>query len=756
MAWRRGDRELAARLCHRILVVNPAAADARHLLGVLDLQAGRTEAGLVQVEQALQLAPGNPSFLTSRGNALLALGRAAEALADYTEVLTRQPDRAVNHGNLGCALEALGRPAEALAAFERALALAPEDPGLLTSCGITLASLGRLTEAEALHRQALAARPGFVEAWTNLAAVLTSLGRPIEAIECCRAALERAPGFVQARHNCAQALFDAGLPAEALQMIEELRERGLAAAKSLALQARVLRGLGRDDEAITLLQQALVAQPDDSLLVGTLGDLALATGRLPLALEAYTRLNTAPDAPVDAVGRLLEARQQSCDWSGYDAAVEAIRAGLAAGRRPIVPFPFFAVDSTAAEQRLCAELTEAVLAGPNVAPRPVTAPVAGRRIRVAYLSPDFRLHPVANQVVALLESHDRSRFEITGIALEADDGSPVAARIRSACEHFVEGGREMDAELERRLHEIAPDVAIDLAGFTLGARPRLFARRIAPVQVSFLGFPGTTGSRFHDYLVADRWVIPAGDEGHYSETVVRLPGSYQPVDATPPPPCTETRASAGLPPDGFVFCCFNNRFKITPAWFSRWMDILAEVPGSVLWLAHGPADSAAALRRAAASHDIDPQRIVFSDRRETRLAHLARIVLADLFLDTLPFNAHATASDALVAGLPVLTCAGSTFAARVAAGMVTAAGLPELVVTSPDDYVRLAVELARDRPRLATLRERLRRNRDDAALFDPKGYADAFESALELMLAQCGDSAASAFSVLSRARLADA
>ena len=333
------------------------------------------------------------------------------------------------------------------------------------------------------------------------------------------------------------------------------------------------------------------------------------------------------------------------------------------------------------------------------------------KIKVAYLSSDFRLHPLSFLMAELFELHDRSQFEVIGVSFGPDDRSDMRSRLVAAFDQFIDVRTKSDQEVARLLNDLRIDIAVDLNGHTQGARSGILAFRPAPIQVSYLGFPGTTGADFIDYIIADAIVLPFDEQPYYTENIVHLPDCYQVNDRKRTIASrTPTREELGLPAQGFVFCCFNNNWKITPAVFDVWMRLLKAVEGSVLWLFRDNRDAETNLRKEAAARGIDPTRLVFADRLPLD-DHLARHRLADLFLDTLPYNAHTTASDALWAGLPVLTCRGKTFAGRVAASLLTAVGLPELLTDSLEEYEALALRLATDPLLRSGLRERLRKNR---------------------------------------------
>jgi predicted O-linked N-acetylglucosamine transferase (SPINDLY family) len=357
---------------------------------------------------------------------------------------------------------------------------------------------------------------------------------------------------------------------------------------------------------------------------------------------------------------------------------------------------------------------------------------AGERIRVGYFSADFHEHPVTLLMVDAFEQHDPARFEVTAFSLGRDSQSAVRRRLVQAFSRFIDVRRKSDLEIALLARELHIDIAVDLGGHTAHSRPRIFALRAAPIQVNYLGYPGTSGAPYMDYLFADRTVIPSINFVHYSEKIVHLAHSYLPNDATRPvsqaPP---SREAAGLPVTGFVYCCFNHSYKITPAVFSIWMRILERTPAAILWLARTDEVAAENLRREAVRRGVNPERLVFATRVPSLADHLARQRVADLFLDTLPYNAHATAIDALWVGLPVLTRLGEGFAGRVAASLLTSIGLPELITLTPQEYEDTAVQLAHDPGRLMAVKCKLAEHRLTTPLFDTRRFIRDLESAYQ-------------------------
>ncbi|HEY2035373.1 MAG TPA: tetratricopeptide repeat protein [Steroidobacteraceae bacterium] len=467
---------------------------------------------------------------------------------------------------------------------------------------------------------------------------------------------------------------------------------------------------------------------DASLLLATA---LLLLKRLPDALAVVDRILQDAPRQADALAAALNCSLKMCDWSRLESILACIRA-LDTGTARTQPFLLLAVSDDPEEQlRAACRRAETAAAAVTVLARPSSK--SHERIRVAYVSGDFHAHATSLLIAELLELHDRSAFEIFGVSFGPDDESPLRRRVLGAFDECLEARDKSDAEVAGWLAAREIDIAVDLKGYTAFSRPGIFAHRPAPVQVSYLGYPGTLGAPFIDYLVADPFLIPQAEQRLYTEKIAYLPESYQVNDrrrsvAQDAP----TRVEAGLPEEGFVFCCFNVSWKITSPVFDVWMRLLAGVPGSVLWLLEDNAWAAQNLRREAVARGIVPERLVFCARADNE-SHLARHRLADLFLDTFPCNAHTTATDALWMGLPVVTCAGRTFASRVAGSLLRAVRLPELISASLEDYEALALALVRQPQRLIWLRERLTRDREALPLFDTSTFCRHLEGAYRHM-----------------------
>jgi predicted O-linked N-acetylglucosamine transferase (SPINDLY family) len=685
----------------QVLEFQPGNADALHLLGVIESQTGDHVRALDLINRAIAIRSRDPAFLCNRGNALKALGRLDEALADYARAIKLKPDFAAAHGNRANALKLLGRLDEALASQNRLVGLSPRSAEAWNSRGNTLKELGRLDEALESYERALSLQPGYSSALSNRGVVLHELRRLDEAIASYDQALKLTPGAADTWSNRGLTQLRLGRMDDALASFDQAILLNEDYAKAHSHRGLTLQQLDRLDEAVASYGRAVQLSPDDDFLYGT----------------------------------WLHARMKLCDWDGLDAQIGDLIARVERGLPVTPPFAVLAMSDRAAVQRRAAEIT-VVAKHPEhmVVSAPIATPFPDAKIRIGYFSADYHDHATAYLVAELFEQHDRDRFELVAFSFGPDCDDPMRRRISSAFDRFLDVREQSDRDIASLSRSLNIDIAVDLKGFTQGHRMGIFAHRAAPVQVSYLGYPGTVGAPYMDYLIADATLIPPPCARHYSENIVWLPDTYQVNDRKRTIADHEySRSELGLPDRGFVFCCFNNHFKITPATFDGWMLILRRVEGSVLWLFEDNPVAARHLQDEAGARGIDPARLVFAQRLPLP-EHLARHRAADLFLDTLPCNAHTTASDALWAGLPVLTLTGEALASRVAASLLNAVELPELITSTQAGYEALAVDLASDSERLGRILDRLARNRLTTALFDTPRFTRHLESAYLQML----------------------
>lgn len=648
-----------------------------------------------RIKRAMENLPSHARQL-QEANALYRAGRLAEARALAEQVVARRPsDIEALHLAGTCALYA-GAGDTAAGYFERVVALDPKHVSALYNLGNALMVLHRYGEAEARYAAAIALQPKIAPIHTNRGAALAKLGRADEAMASYDTAIALKPDFFEALRN----------------------------------RAGMLHAAGRLDEAIAAYDRVLEVNPRVAETLALRGDALLSTKRYTAAVESYSR---ALDVTPDYGYRLqrLHARMAACIWDGFDEEVRLLENPAVHGLKNTQPYPLFAVFDSPEIQRAVA-IEHAREKIPHNPLGSLARRARGGKIRIGYFSPDFHNHPVSHLLVETLECHDRQRFEVTAFSFGPKRKDDLRSRLQAACDSF----RDVQADGERAIaagaRDMAIDIAVDLSGYTAGSRPAIFAHRAAPVQVNYLGYPGTLGAPFMDYLIADRVVVPDDFRAFYTEKVVTLPHCYQPGDRQRAQAAAGARETYGLPRDGVVFCAFHNTFKITPVLFDRWMNILRAVSGSVLWLRFEGEEPAANLRREAVRRGIDEHRLVFA-HHVPMAEHMARHRLADLFLDTFPYNAHSTTNDALWMGLPAVTLMGRSYAARVAASLLTAAGLPELITHSHDAYQALAVALAGDPTRRAALADKLAA-RESSRLFDTPAFTRYLEAAYTGMM----------------------
>ena len=740
-----GDYKSALEIAKRGVDLNRSNAGLLYLVALSLFRLKRLEESIVQFDKLLAIAPNHVVAINERGSVFAEMKNYDAALASVKRALTIEPQYAEAHLNAGNILGAIEKFDEALVAFDKALALKAELADAWLGRGNVLVEFKQYESALAAYDRALRANPSLVTAWIARGSLFLRIKQRNEA----SAAYDRALAFDL---NSAEAWLGCGNVARALKRYDAALtayDKALALKPGLAEawlgRGGVFTGLVQYDNALTAYDNALAINP-------TLAEAWLGRGVALTALRRYDAAFAAYDRALElksgldyAAGAYLFAKLSVCDWTDLQAETSQLLAKVREGLPASAPFSLLAISPSAADQLQCAER--------RAGDQETFAPLwrgevyAHDRIRVAYLSADFREHPVAYLIAGLLEHHDRSHFEITALSLAPDRASPMRARIEGAVEHFMDVSSNNDQDLAELIRRREIDIVIDLMGLTQHNRLDVLARRPAPIHVNYLGYSGTTGADFIDYIVADATVVPEEHRAFYSEEVVWLPDCYLITDDRRRiAACTPSRSACGLPEDGFVFCCFNNTYKLGPETFGVWMRLLKATPGSVLWLSEASATAQANLRREAEQSGVEAGRLIFAPRLPDVADHLARQRQADLFLDTLPYNAHTTAYDALWAGVPLVTCLGTSFVGRVAASLLKAVGLEELITHSLDDYEALALKLAYDPASLAALRDQLAHNKISFPLFDTARRTRQIEAAYTIMWQryQCGETPKSA------------
>ena len=607
-----------------------------------------------------------------------------------SEVLLAQAVRSHQAGNLG----------EAARLYSAVLQTSPRNFQALYFLGFIHFQIGQYADAVRLIGEAVKINPQSPDAFYNLGCALQARQRHAEALAAFDRAVTLKPDYTEALIN----------------------------------RGAILLSMRRRTEAIASLDAALRYNPRDAEAISNRATALFESKRYEEAAAGFaTLLAVAPQFPY-ALGNLVLARAYCCDWRFLEKDLAQITAAIRAGQSVISPHASTLLLDDAEAQLRCARQWVKDRCPAAATPSWRGERYAHEKIRVAYLSADFQAHATAMLIAGVFEHHDHARFETVLVSFGPDeDQSPMRDRLARSCDRFIAAEKKSDVEIAELLRRMEIDIAVDLKGFTQGNRPGIFAQRPAPVQVNYLAHPGTMGADYMDYILADETVIPSGQEKFYSEKVVRLPDSYQANDdkraiAERIP----SRAEAGLPQTGFVFCCFNNSYKITSAVFDVWMRLLKAVPGSVLWLLDDNPAATANLKRESEARGVSLGRLIFAPRVETD-SHLARQMLADLFLDTSPCAAHTTASDALWCGLPVLTLLGNTFAGRVAASLLRAVGLPDLIAPSLHEYEAMALKLALQPTSIARMRRTLTQHRASLPLFETARFTRNLEAAFETM-----------------------
>lgn len=627
-------------------------------------------------------------------------------------------------------------PHRALVSFGQALVLAPDRAALHMGCGQALLSLKRFEDAVLSFDRVLAREPGLAEAHYRRGNSLLRLGRSVEALASYERALQIEPRFVDALYNQGFALQAMKRSKEAIRCFDRLLEINPDDAEALNNRGNAWSDLKRPERALASFKRAVELRPDLTQALHNQGVALQELKRPADAVRSFERLIAlAPDYPF-AIGKLLHAKMLSCNWDGLPALRDLVDADVRRGKKAIEPFGYLGLARRPDDLKRCATTYSEDYRPAAPVTLPPAAPAMDGRLRIGYLSGEFRHQATSLLLVQFFELSDRQRFRQVAFDNGFDDGSTTRQRLAAAFDEIVDISHLTDADAAAAIRHRSIDILVDLSGYFGFARPGVLALRPAPIQVNYLGFPGTLGCPWIDYLLADVHVVPPEHRGHHVEEIVYLPDSYQANDTTRMVPDEAPgRAEQGLPVHGFVFCCFNNGFKITPEVFDVWMRLLSGLEGSVLWLLEDNTEAVENLRREAQQRGVSPDRIVFA-KRLPLAQHLERHRHADLFLDTLPCNAHTTASDALWAGVPLLTCMGETFPGRVAGSLLLALDLPELVTYSLEAYEAQARTLARSPETLRALRVRLAANRMTHSPFDTTRLTRDIEAAYQIMWAR--------------------
>lgn len=647
-------------------------------------------------DKAIELDPTLTAAFVNKGNALLEAQLFEQSLQLLDKAIKQNPfDVNALSGKSAC-LSKLKLPEEALIFAERSIELKPDYAGAWSNRGVALNDLKRCEEALASYERAIEIKPDYAEAWSNRGNTLNNLKRHGEALASYERAIELKPDYAEAWSNRGNALSDLERHEEALASYERAIELEPENAEAWRNRGVALNALTRYEEALASYERALELKPDDDFWLGG----------------------------------LIHTQMKICDWTNLEQRRRALEERLLTGSKASVPFAVLGLFDNPDLQKRSAKIYTKYKLGLKSQLGAISQRPKKDKIRVGYFSMDFREHPVSYLVAELLELHDRSKFEVYGFSFGINTRDPIRQRLEKAFDNFLDVKHLSDVDIARLSRQKKTDIAIDLGGHTQDSRPQIFAERAAPIQINYLGYPGTWGD-YMDYFIGDNVTISDENREHFSEKIIFLPNSFQ-VNPSQRPIASSTlsKQTYGLPDRSFVFCCFNNSWKISPEVFRQWIQILQQVPNSVLWLYADSSSSVTNLKSEAVKLGVSADRIIFA-KRVKREEYMAQFQHADLFLDTLPYNAGTTASDALWAGLPILTQIGKSFASRMAASLLSNLGIPELITNGKDQYRSLAIELALNPDKLAAIKAKLARNRLTQPLFNTSLFVRHIESAFQ-------------------------
>jgi len=724
-----GNLNDAEALYQLVLVADPAQPDALGLLGTVYLQRGNRQEGVRLIEASLKASPKQPAILKNYCMALMGLKRIDEAVIQYGKLVAMDPKNPEAHYGLGNALRESGRYDEALISYGRASSLKPDYAAAIISQGNVLQLLKRYSDAMVCYDKAITLKPDYSEAYNNRGIAFVAMKRHEQALGDFEKTISLKPASFEAHVNLSDALRVLGRFDEALVVSEKAIALRPDHADAYNNRGSVLKELRRDSDALAAFDQAIACNPEHAEAYYNRSNILRELRRFDEALAGYEKVMALKPDTAYLLGNILYTSMNICKWRDMDAVTHDIARGIEAGKAVCTPFSLLATPLSGAQKKKCAEIFIRDKFPEHPHKQWNGDIYAHDKIRLGYFSADFHNHATAHLMAELFERHDRSRFEVTAFSFGPAVNDSMRQRLEKGFDHFIDIRTKSDSEVAALARNMEIDIALDLKGFSQHLRTGIFARRPAPIQVNYLVYPGTMGAHYIDYMIADATLIPAEHQADYSEKIVYMPHSYQVNDSQRKISDKQyTRKELGLPEKGFVFCCFNNSYKLTPDIFDIWMRLLHKVEGSVLWLLESSAFARKNIISEASARGVAEERLVFAERLDLP-EHLARHRLADLFLDTFYVNAHTTASDALWAELPVLTCIGGTFAARVAASLLHALGLPELVTDSHASYEALAVELATNPQKLSAIKMKLSKNRLAESLFNTPLYTRHLEAA---------------------------
>ena len=719
----------AAELLGRAVRLNPTEPSIRYNLAKALVDCGLNEESITHHKKAVELAPNNPEAWLNYGKAQSHLQNYKFAISHYDQAIRLKPNYAEAWFNKGNALRSLSLAEEVLNSYDQAIRFKPDYVEAFLNKGVYLQELKDYEKAMICFDQALSLNPDHIQALLSKGANLHILKRYEEAISVYDHAITLKPDYAEALNNKALSLGELRRYEEAVALYDQALSLRPHYPEAWHNKALALSGLKQFDNAMAHFDHAITLKPDYAEAWYNKANIEVEFRRYEEAVVAYEKALSFKD-DIDWVhGGLLSLNMKLCSWKNFGKELEEILDRVHLAKKVIQPFPLLALTDDPISHKQCSEIYLKSITAKISELGPILQRPKQEKIRIGYYSADFHNHATGHLMAGLFELHDKRHFELIGFSFGPLENDEMRKRLMSAFDQFIEVGDKSDREIAQLSRTLNIDIAVDLKGYTQDSRPGIFSYRAAPIQVSYLGYPGTVSNNSMDYIIADKTLIPNEFEKYYAEKIVYLPNTYQVNDRKRIiSDRVFTRQELGLPDTGFVYCCFNNNYKIHPHTFDAWMRILNRVEGSVLWLLEDVPVATENLKKEALKRGVSEERLIFAKRMPIP-DHLARHRYADLFIDTFPYNAHTTASDALWAGVPVLTLTGLSFASRVAASLLNAINLSEFITDNQGDYESLAVELGKNPQKLGVIKQKLSDIRLSAPLFDTELFTRNIEKA---------------------------
>jgi predicted O-linked N-acetylglucosamine transferase (SPINDLY family) len=716
------------------ILLKPDYVEAYSNRGIVLLDLKQFEASVASYSKAIELKPDYAAAYFNRANALVELKQLVEAVANYEKAIVLKPDYVEAYSNRGNILRDLKQLEAAVTSYDKAIVLKSDYAEAYSNRGNVLLDLKQFQASVASYNKAIELNPDYAAAYFNRGNALVELKQLVEAVENYDKAIDLKPDYVEAYSNRGNILRDLKQLEAAVTSYDKAIVLKSDYAEAYSNRGNVLHDLKQFEASVASYNRAIELKPDYAEAYYNLGIVLHDLKQLDAALASFDKALALKPEYDYLFGMRLSLKMNMCDWQDFEMNVNKLSYMIRHQLKATSCFSSLSLPITLSDQRQAAELFCRHEYPLDLSLSPILKTQKKRKIRIGYYSADFHIHPVSILSIGLFEHHDKSKFEIIAFSLGPDSHDEMRDRIVKVFDEFLDVQAKPDKEVAQLSRTLCIDIAIDLGGHTKNSRPGIFACRAAPIQVIYLGYPGTMGAPFYDYLIADKVLIPERSRVQYVEKIAYLPDCSFPGD--PGRKISDrifNRAELGLPQTGFIFCCFNNEYKINPQVFDIWIKILQNVSDSVLWLKEPNATARLNLLKEAAKRGLDADRIIFSSRVNDLSEHLARLKVADLFLDTFPYNAHATALDALWAGLPIVTCLGESFASRVAASLLSTLKIPELITSTPQAYTDLAIDLAQKPAMLQTFKNKLAENLINSPLFDLDRYCGSIEVAYSKM-----------------------